>query len=205
MLLPGAAGFAHKSWWTLNPSYLPSFVFERLAAVDAQGPWKKIAEGIPRLIRESSRRGYAMDWVSYTPGHRFTPAAQPSDPSDLPAPPMGSNDAIRVCLWAGMLDENDASRAEILNALPAMSSYLASHGAPPESISADGMPSDAAGSVGFSAAVLPCLRAMPGSGKALVKQSMRVREQRDPLTGMYGRDVAYDDQNLALFATGFLE
>jgi endo-1,4-beta-D-glucanase Y len=27
---------------------------------------------------------------------------------------------------------------------------------------------------------------------------------RDPVTGLYGKDLAYYDQNLALFATGFL-
>jgi endoglucanase len=202
MLLPGPVGFAHKGSWTLNPSYLPLFVFERLASVDATGPWQGIADGIPRLIRESARKGYAMDWADFVPGDGFAAGAQPTDPS---ASLMGRNDSIRVYLWAGMLDGNDAARAEILNSLPSMGGYLASHDAPPESVSGDGIPSETPGSAGSSAAVLPYLRAMPNAGKVLVKQLMRFREQRDPATGMYGKNVAYEDQNLALFATGFLD
>jgi endo-1,4-beta-D-glucanase Y len=203
MLAPGPAGFEHKGAWTLNPSYLPEFIFERLGQVDPDGPWRKIAWGVPRLIRESSRKGYAMDWVSYVPGDGFFPA--PQFPDAAAAPPAGSYDAIRVYMWAGMLDGNDSTRTEILNAIPAMQVYLADHDAPPEKVSDEGIPSDKDGMVGFSAALLPYLKAMPASGKALVKQSIRVNAQKDPQTGMYGKDLTYYDQNLALFATGFLD
>jgi endo-1,4-beta-D-glucanase Y len=203
MLLPAPAGFEHNGSWTLNPSYLPVFIFERLAEVDPAGPWQKIARGIPHLLRESSRQGFAMDWVSYAPGGGFSPAREFSDASA--APPGGSSDAIRVYLWAGMLDENDSARAEILDALPSMNSYLADHDAPPETISGQGIPSDKDGGVGFSAAVMPYLRAIPGSGKALVRQSIRVNSERDSETGLYGKDLTYYDQNLALFATGFMD
>lgn len=203
MLLPGPTGFEHQGAWTLNPSYLPAFLFERLAQEDPDGPWLKIANGIPRLLRESSRKGYAMDWVNYVPGDGFSPA--PEFPDAAVAAPEGSNDAIRVYLWAGMLDEKDGARAEILDALPSMSVYLADHDAPPEKISDQGIPSGNDGTVGFSAAVMPYLRAIHGSGKALARQSIRINSLKDPGTGMYGKELTYYDQNLALFATGFLD
>jgi endo-1,4-beta-D-glucanase Y len=203
MLMPGPIGFEHKGTWTLNPSYLPVFIFQRLAAVDPDGPWQKIAQGIPRLLRESSRKGFAMDWVNYVPGDGFYPALE--YPSKTDAAPAGSYDAIRVYLWAGMLDDGDGTRSEILDAVPSMSGYLADHDAPPEKISDQGIPSEQDGMVGFSAAVMPYLRAMPGTGKALVRQSIRMNAQKDPSTGMYGKDLTYYDQNLALFATGFLD
>jgi endo-1,4-beta-D-glucanase Y len=202
MLMPGPVGFQHVGAWTLNPSYLPVFLFQKLAAVDPAGPWQKIAAGIPRLLRESSRKGYAMDWVNYVPDDGFFPA--PQFPGNTVAP-AGSYDAIRVYLWAGMLDDQDGTRSEILNALPSMSSYLAFHDAPPEKISDEGIPSERDGMVGFSAAVMPYLRAIPGNGKALIRQTVRVNSMRDQATGLYGKDLTYYDQNLALFAIGFID
>jgi endo-1,4-beta-D-glucanase Y len=202
MLVPGPAGFARKGAWTLNPSYLPAFVFEGLAAEDPGGPWQKIAKAVPQLIRESSRKGYAMDLVSYAPGGGFFPEASHDAAA---APPQGSYDAIRVYLWAGMMDEKDPMRTELLSALPAMSAYLADHDAPPERVSEQGIASDNPGGAGFSAAVMPYLRATPGGGKALVKQSIRLNAMKDPASGMYGKGSTHFDQNLALFATGFMD
>jgi endoglucanase len=208
MLMPGPAGFQHENSWTLNPSYLPVFLFKRLAEVDPAGPWAQIALGIPVLLEQSSRHGFAMDWVEYVPGDGFYPAPKPSaaeqNPSDT-AGPEGSYDAIRVYLWAGMLDPDDAMRFRILNAVPAMRAYLADHDAPPEKISDQGLPVAQDGPVGFSAAVLPYLRVFPELSRAAAKQMIRLSAQRDATTGFYGKDIAYYDQNLALFATGFLD
>jgi len=206
--MPGPAGFQHGNSWTVNPSYLPLFLFKRFADVDPAGPWAQIALGIPLLLEQSSRHGYAMDWVEYVPGDGFYPAPKPSaaeqNASDT-AGPEGSYDAIRVYLWAGMLDPDDAMRPRILNAVPAMSAYLADHDAPPEKISDVGIPVAQDGPVGFSAAVLPYLRAYPDLSRVTAKQIIRLSAQKDATTGLYGKDIAYYDQNLALFATGFLD
>ena len=203
MLLPGPAGFVHKGSWTLNPSYLPEFLIARLAQADPPGPWEKIASGIPPLIRQSSPNGFAMDWIRYTPGSGFFPSSQ--FPGASASPPQGSYDAIRVYLWAGLMDPRDSARAELLAALPGMNAYLADHDAPPEIVSDRGIPAGKDGNAGFSAAVLPYLKAIPGSGKALARQSIRVNAEKDQATGMYGKDLAYYTQNLALFALGFLD
>lgn len=277
MLMPGSTAlFVHGSTWTVNPSYVPLFLFERFDALDPTGPWGAIALNIPRLLRQSTRRGFAMDWVDYQPGDDFTPApapgaaapvaapagsapnapantarpappppvAQPSTaapstsasdaqakpaatlpapaaaapaqststpPAAAPAaaatpkPPMGSYDAIRVYLWAGMTDPADGVRAELISALAAMGNYINQSGVPPEQVNSDGVPQPQPGPVGFSAAVLPYLSADPGFARAAAQQRVRVNAQFNPATGLYGKDPAYYDQNLALFATGFLD
>lgn len=203
VLMPGPFGFQHQRTWTVNPSYMPLFIFERLAAVDSAGPWGQIARGIPRLLRQTARHGFAMDWVNYVPGDGFYPA--PPHPENAAEAPVGGYDAIRVYLWAGMLDGSGKTRAEVLDAVPGMSAYLANHGAPPEKVSDQGIPLPQDGPVGFSAAVLPYLRAFPHQEKPSSQQIIRMSGLKDQSTGLYGRDLAYYDQNLALFATGFLD
>jgi endoglucanase len=205
MLLPGPTGFQHDQTWTLNPSYLPIFVFQRLAAVDPAGPWRQIASNIPQVLEQSARHGFAMDWIGYFPGDGFYPiSAQKPGSVDLDAG-GGSYDAIRVYLWAGMLDGRGEARTNLVNALPAMSAYLANHDAPPEKISDLGVPMAQDGPVGFSAAVLPYLRAFPDLSKLSTRQIIRMNLMKDSATGLYGKDATYYDQNLALFATGFLD
>lgn len=205
VLLPGPAGFKHDRFWTMNPSYMPLFLFERLAAVDPAGPWGQIARGIPGMLEASARHGFAMDWVDYLPGDGFYPATEMHPGNKDSDAPGGSYDAIRVYLWAGMLDGGGKTRGRLLNALPAMRVYLANHDAPPEKVSDQGIPLEQDGPVGFSAAVLPYLRAFPDQGRLSAKQTIRMAFARNPSSGLYGKDLTYYDQNLALFATGFLD
>ena len=163
--LPGPFGFQHNQIYTLNPSYLPMFIFERFAEVDPAGPWQQIALGIPRLLERSARHGYAMDWVNYVPGDGF-----------YPAPALSHRQRRQRCprrqlrrhprLSLGRHDRRHRhSRAQVLNAIPAMSDYLANHDAPPEKVSDQGIPMAQDGPVGFSAAVLPYLRAFPDASR----------------------------------------
>jgi endoglucanase len=208
MLLPGPTGYHHQNGqhiqsWTLNPSYLPLFVFERLAAEDPAGPWQHIALGIPGFLRQSAVHGYAMDWVNYVPGDGFYPVGpHPENNAEMP---VGSYDAIRVYLWAGMIDGGDKQKEEVLGAIPAMSTYLVDHDSPPEKVSDLGIPMAQDGPAGFSAALLPYLMSYPGKEKPRARQTIRLSMMKDHGTGLYGRDQTYYDQNLALFATGYVE
>lgn len=203
MLAPGVAGFQHPTGYTVNASYLPLFVFERLAAVDPSGPWQHIALGIPRLVRQTSVHGFVMDWSEFTPGQGFHPGV--AHPENAAEKPLGSYDAIRVYLWAGMIDSHNPQRPAMLNALAGMSNYLADHDAPPEKVSDQGVPIAQDGPVGFSAAVLPLLRALPYMEKAAGRQTVRLHRLMDAGSGLYGPGQTYYDQNLSLFATGFIE
>jgi endoglucanase len=205
LLLPGPTGFQRNQTTTLNPSYMPLFLFQRFAKVDPTGPWQRIAQGIPSMLEGSARHGFVMDWINYMPGDGFYPAPAMQTGNKDSDVPGGSYDAIRVYLWAGMIDGSSTLRAQVLSAIPAMSAYLASHDAPPEKVSDQGIPMAQDGPVGFSAAVLPYLRAIPGASRLSAQQTVRLARLRDASTGLYGKDLAYYDQNLALFSTGFIE
>jgi endo-1,4-beta-D-glucanase Y len=205
MLLPGPVGFQHDQTWTLNPSYLPIFIFQRLATVDPTGPWREIALNVPKLLEQSARHGFAMDWVAYFPGDGFYPVEVQKTGSLTGEASGGGYDAIRVYLWAGMLDGRGEARTDLVNAVPGMTAYLANHDAPPEKISDLGVPMAQDGPVGFSAAVLPYLRAFPDRSKISTRQIIRMNLMEDAATGLYGKELTYYDQNLALFATGFLD
>jgi endo-1,4-beta-D-glucanase Y len=205
MLMPGPVGWQHGQTWTLNPSYMPVFLFQRLASVDPAGPWRQIALDVPRLLEMSARHGFAMDWVNYIPADGFYPSTSMQTGNKDSEVPGGSYDAIRVYLWAGMMDSGGTMRAEVLSAIPAMSVYLGNHDAPPERVSDQGIPLVQDGPVGFSAALLPYLRAFPDLSRVSAKQTVRMSRMRDESNGLYGKDLAYYDQNLALFSTGFLD
>lgn len=206
MLLPGQIGFQHGQNWILNPSYLPLFIFDSFAQVDPSGPWRQIADRIPTLLQEGSQHGYAMDWIQYVPGDGFYPTIEQTPEHDKNTDgPGGSYDAIRVYLWAGMLAPGTPGRKHILDAVPAMGAYVALHQLPPEKVGDDGIPVAQNGPVGFSAALLPYLQALPGLSRASAQQLIRMSRERDPGTGLYGKNLAYYDQNLALFGTGFLD
>jgi endoglucanase len=205
VLMPGPVGWQHDQTWTLNPCYMPVFLFQRLGKVDPAGPWTAIAQGVPRLLEGSARHGFAMDWVNYIPSDGFYPSPGMATGNANSNTPGGSYDAIRVYLWAGMMDSGGTLRAQVLSAIPGMSAYLSAHDAPPERVSDQGVPLPQDGPVGFSAAVLPYLKAFPDLSRVSSQQTIRMTKMRDSRTCLYGKDLAYYDQNLALFSTGYLD
>ena len=205
VLLPGANGFRFRRFWVLNPSYMPLFLIDRLAAVDPSGPWANVAAQVPSILERSARNGFAMDWVCYTPGEGFAPCV--ANGRKTP-PPLGSYDAIRVYLWAGMLPSSSPARTRILHALGGMNRVLAQDAAPPEKVNDDGVPLNGGGPVGFSAALLPYLQSISNES-AVAQQLVRVKSQLDEKSNLYGAGYgtgpAYYDQNLVLFASGWME
>jgi len=187
--------------WILNPSYTPVFLLNRLAAVDPAGPWADVAAMYPALIQRSSRQGFAMDWVCDTPGEGFSPCL--ANGKKTPTP-VGSYDAIRVYLWAGMLADSSPAKSRLLSALLGMNNYMLQHQAPPEKISPDGIPQNTPGPVGFSAALVPYLKSNLDE-PAAAQQLVRLQSQLDEKSNLYGTSPTYYDQNLALFGTGWLE
>lgn len=207
MLLPGASGYQHEQSWVLNPSHVPLFLFERLAVVDPAGPWREIAQNVPRLLEQSAQHGFAMDWVEYVPGDGFYPLSDErlSKPGDEANGAAAGYDAMRVYLWAGMQDEDTPVRGRLVNAVYAMNGFLGTHDAPPQRVDDRGIPESQPGPVGFSAAVLPYLRAFPGRSPVSAQQMIRMSLMRDDATGLYGKEMNCEDQNLALFATGYVD
>jgi endoglucanase len=181
---------------------MPLFLFERLAAADPAGPWRQIALDIPRMIEQSARHGYVMDWVNYIPGDGFYPAPPMQTGNRDSEQSGGSYDAIRVYLWAGMMHPSAAGRQALLQNLSGMEAYLREHPIPPERVAPSGAVIDANAPAGFSAAVIPLLAACQEK-QALAQQRARLEQSRNPLTGLYGPGQRYYDQVLTLFSEGW--
>ena len=143
-----------------------------------------------------------MDWVTYNSQSGFAPAAAPGHPPD--SAKLGSYDAIRVYLWAGLTDAQTPGSRAVLVAVPGMASYLDQHKFPPEQVDDKGDIVGADSPVGFSAATIPYLGAL-GKTAELDKQAARLMAEMDPVTKLYGHPPAYYDQNLVMFAKAWSE
>ncbi|HEX6804119.1 MAG TPA: cellulose synthase complex periplasmic endoglucanase BcsZ [Terriglobales bacterium] len=187
-LIPGPKGFRDGDAYRLNASYLPLQLFLFLGHEIPDGPWQRIAARVPALIAGSSPSGFVSDWSEFRPGKGVTPAA------------ACSYDAIRVYLWAGMLDPATTGRADILKSLTGMARALHANPVPPARVKSDGTVLDPKGPVGFSAALLPYLSAL---GENNLQNEQVARVQSEFKNGLYGTPPRYYDQNLAMFALGW--
>jgi endoglucanase len=193
VLLPAPTGFQHEDRVRLNVSYMPLQLLTRLANLRPDGPWARIAELLPQLISRSAPRGFPADWVEFTASEGFTASA------------VGSFDAIRVYLWAGLLDPETPQRNAILSSVSGMSHLLRANAIPPPAqIGRDGSVVDGRSPIGYSAALVPYFSAT-GETKLERAQMERVHKSLDQKTGLYGNPGRYYDQNLILFAIGSVE
>lgn len=216
-LLPGWRGFRLPGGAVkLNASYLPTPVLIRLMQEHPEGPWAEIAISVPKILRGSAPKGYPLDWIQYDPARGFQPVAHPSAPASSSASaaspgavaetkPLApaSYDAIRTYLWAGMLHPDTPQRLEIQDALTPMLRHVEREQTVPSVIEADGKVRVAGSGPGFAAALLPLLHTK--RSVALAGQRRRLQSSFDSGSGLYGKPARYYDQNLALFALGFLE
>lgn len=186
MLLPGNRGFVQADRWTLNPSYLPLFVLRRFAAVDARGPWARLAERSVAMTRASAPVGFAPDWIAWN-GKAFV-----ADPGKGA---IGSYDAIRCYLWAGMTDPADPLRRTLLDGLSGPASMLRAQSGFAEKIDTRLGVGTGTPSPGFAAALLPYLSAL--GQPALAKAQLA----RIPAAGT----LNYYDHALVLFGKGWMD
>lgn len=191
-LMPAPRGFRHRDVYRLNASYVPLQLLLRLAHLKPNGPWPQVAASVPAVIKDSAPHGFAMDWIEFAKDGSFAPSS------------VGGYEAIRVYLWAGMLDPSTPNRDTILAALSGVTEYLRKNGQPPAKARNDGSIEDPKGSIGFSGALLPFLSAV-GENDLRNRQMNRVQSELDSTTGLYGKPAKYYDQNLLLFALGSTE
>ncbi|QHM73326.1 Endoglucanase [Mixta intestinalis] len=184
MLMPGKYGFIDDDSWMINPSYLPLQLLAGVAHLP--GPWAEINRNALRLLQQSAPKGLAPDWYRWQRGSGWRP--------DKSKGPLGSYDAIRVYLWAGMLSDDDPRKATLLNHFAPMARLTEEQGNPPERVNVLTGATTNQGNVGFSAALLPFLQ----GSFALTAQQQRVQQQPP------GND-AYYSSVLALFGTGWQE
>ncbi|WP_035359306.1 cellulose synthase complex periplasmic endoglucanase BcsZ [Edaphobacter aggregans] len=204
-LLPGATGFHPDSeTWVLNPSYLEPSVLAHLAKIMPNGPWAAILGSLDPILAQGSGVGFAMDWIEA--GTTVRPALSPAQHAsgDSAAVPLGSFDAIRVYLWLGIADPQTPGVKTMLHRIGGMAEYLKSHPLPPQQVDPQGRVLNPNAPSGFSAAVVPYLKALDMKHHANAQMD-RLAATKDAATGLYGKTGNYYDQNLALFATGWIE
>jgi endoglucanase len=208
IVAPGPTGFQHANTYRLNASYVPLQLILRLDRLMPDGPWGKVAETIPALVNASAPHGFVSDWTEFKAD---TQTAEGTDPQATrtarsaelqTTQTVGSYDAIRAYLWAGMLDKSTRGRDAMLKSLSGMENYLHTNATPPAKVRPDGTIEDANGPVGFSAALIPFAEALHDD--QIQNQLMsRARSELKPQTGLLENPPKYYDQNLALFGLGF--
>lgn len=196
MLLPAPQGFAEVNGkWRFNPSYLPIQLLRAFAQADPTGPWSAMTATTLQMIRASASRGFAPDWVSYQRGQRW--AALPENE------PVGSYDAIRTYLWAGMLDDADTIKPQLIRSLSGMRKYLLkNNGSLMETVNPLTGATKGIAPRGFSAALLPYLHSLNES-KLLAQQARHLTEKMNG--ELIGENPTYYDQILSLFGQGWIE
>jgi endoglucanase len=204
-LLPGPAGFhLDAGTWLLNPSYMPPFLLAYWAKTMPQGPWGTVLQSVEPLLKHGSSSGFAMDWISAGDFIRPSPSPVQLAAGNIDVPSVGSYDAIRVYLWLGISDSETPGVRPALSRVLGMANYMKGHLTPPEKVDSNGLVISPSGPPGFSAALIPYLRSV-GMPLQQKEQMERLAETKDVSSGLYGKNASYYDQNLALFATGWIE
>ena len=192
MLIPGPKGFSEGGTWRLNPSYFPLMQLRRFSAYDRT--WGKIAVTALKTIEAASPHRLVPDWIAYREGAGFSVDPVKGD--------EGSYDAIRVYLWAGMLDGREKLKAPLLKAIGAMKVEVDKNLVPPLRVHAASGKAEGSGPPGFTAALLPYLDALKEK-RLLALQQDRMRASR--FGALVGADPKYYDQVLSMFGEGWIE
>lgn len=194
VLLPAPRGFVldARQAYRLNPSYAPPQLLGRFSSAGVPGPWRRILATSTRMLRDVAPLGLVPDWAVWRDG-RFT--------VDPVTGSVGSYDAIRVYLWAGMMPDGDAAR-DLLAATSGLLDGYKDRGALPEHVDVVTGTAHGRAPPGFIAALLP-LAYSRGDFVAAGRLSQEL--SRHLVRGLYGDPPRYYDQNLALFATGWAE
>jgi len=189
-LLPAPHGFQlNEKTWQLNPSYVPLQLIERLAQVKSAPGWRELITPSYDLLIKSASNGFAPDWVLYSEQKNFHYSTSTTS--------IGSYNAIRVYLWAGMLADDDPHKTALLQNFLPMANYLVQQGTPPENIDVLQPTPGSAGPIGFSAALLPLLQALQ---KTALTEQQQMRIEAKPFAEI---PTHYYDHVLGLFGVGW--
>lgn len=203
MVLPGPQGFSQGSQaWTLNPSYLPLPLLRRLHKERPKGPWQQIATNTVRMIQATSPKGFVADWV----GYKMTAAQAGQFMVDPAKGELGSYDAIRVYLWAGMTSPRDPGAAPLLAALDGMRQRIVATGIAPEKVAVTSGAIEGQGPFGFGAALVPYLQAKGENTLAAQWQARAAQQLESGLAQPSAQpEILYYNVMLGLFGLGWAE
>ena len=203
VLLPGPRHFSlENNLWRLNPSYTPLPLIRRLESVSPQGPWGEIALNTVALLEATCPKGFAADWVCYQGASSTTAGQFVTDPEKGD---IGSYDAIRVYLWAGLTAAEDPLAARLLDTLWGMAMIVAQTGAPPEKVQTETGITENTGPAGFSAALVPYFyaRKEPSPMNAQYNRATSLLQLQTMERRQKSLQPSYYDHVLNLFSTGW--
>lgn len=193
MLLPAPKGFDQQKHWRLNPSYLPLQLIRYFQKVDPYGPWKELADNTLKMF-QTFPRNIAPDWAIYSLSEGWTYGDNKWS--------VGSYDAIRTYLWAGMLNHEDKAKPQLISSLKGMLQVIKITQVPPHKIDIIHGDLEIGAPPGFSAAIIPYLISL-NEIELTARQKKAINEQKNII--LIGKDPQYYDQILALFALGWDE
>jgi endoglucanase len=208
MLLPGKSGFQKGDATRVNPSYLPLPLLRALAQHMPSGPWTALAENAYTLVKTTSPRGFAPDWAAYQAGaageHAGGQFIVDPEKGDI-----GSYDAIRVYLWAGLAAPGDPLAKPWLATLAGMRERIAATGVPPERVATLTGTAQGEAPLGFWGALLPYFNALGDTRAAGLAQAHLAAFLSSPAADGQAPNAilssSYYDQVLSLFGTGAAE
>ncbi|NOH98103.1 cellulose synthase complex periplasmic endoglucanase BcsZ [Vibrio sp. 99-70-13A1] len=149
-LLPGKHGFIKQDGRVikLNPSYLVLPIMTKFMQGEQSQQWQKLYDSSLDLLLSTQKKGVAPDWVLYD-GSAYTYSDETSD--------LGSYDAIRNYLWAGMMPEGMEGRKELLSLYKWIHKELNKPNQVPEETYARSGKKQGEAPVGFVSSMLPLL------------------------------------------------
>jgi endo-1,4-beta-D-glucanase Y len=189
-LLPGPKGFVDNQTWRLNPSYVPLQLLRAIGRHSHNELWNRVLDSSRRLVMASAPHGAASDWLDFRVPDGFV--------ADTATHGIGSYDAIRVYLWAGMLSKSDPSFDSLSHRFAPMLALVAQRGTAPETIEPNSLTAHGEGHPGFLAAMLPLLSQI-GARETVLR--FRTRVDADALRN----DQHYYSDVLTLFGIGWMD
>ncbi len=167
VLLPAPRGFDFEEHYRVNPSYVPLQLITRMRALYPQYSWDSMYKASVEMLQQTMPHGFSPDWVTLKQGQYS---------EDTVTGSLGSYNAIRTYLWAGMLDDQVAEKSLLIDKMHPFITATDDLGAPPIEVDTVTAKYNQIGDAGFSAAVLPLLTSVDNQS-LLVTQADRAKSQ----------------------------
>ncbi|WP_194436915.1 cellulose synthase complex periplasmic endoglucanase BcsZ [Vibrio fluminensis] len=188
LLLPAPKGFVLEDGYRVNPSYVPLQVIARMRSLYPQQPWGEMYQTSVSMLTKTMPKGFSPDWALEDANQYQT---------DPITGTIGSYNAIRTYLWAGMLNDSVAEKSALVEQMQPFVEATSTLGAPPREVNTQTGKFSNKGSAGFSAAALPLIDAV--ADKDLLQQ----QAERANTLLVSDRNDYYYDNVLSLFGMGW--
>lgn len=190
VLLPAPRGFEFGDRYRVNPSYVPLQLIARMHSLYPQYQWGSMYKASADMLEQTMPNGFSPDWATLKHG-KYS--------QDTVTGALGSYNAIRTYLWAGMLDDRVAGKSLLIGQMQPLVEAISDLGAPPREVDTLTGKYDQAGDAGFSAAVLPLL-ASAGNDVLVSEQATRAKSLL-----VTDKNNHYYSNVLSLFGLGWHE